>query len=66
MNLLDGVKFQGPYGMDQMSHGPLGQDQMSANHLHPVLKKQSLWCWLGDELALGYKLSTNVTNYSKI
>ena len=42
MNLLDGITFQGPYGMDQMSHGPLGQDQMSANHLYPVLKKQSL------------------------
>lgn len=24
MNLLDGIKFQGPYGMDQISHGPLG------------------------------------------
>ena len=41
MSLLDGITFQGPYGMDQMSHGPLGQDQMS-NHFYPVLKKQSL------------------------
>ena len=35
IDIVDRTKFQGPFGMDQMSYGPLRQDPMSANP--PVL-----------------------------
>lgn len=53
MDVLDGTQFQGPFGMDQMSHGHFGEDQMSCKVLlfsqvpilinmcpHPLKKKK--------------------------
>lgn len=33
MDVSDGNKFQGPFGVHQMSYGHFGQDKMSANWL---------------------------------
>lgn len=36
--VLDMTKYQGPFGVDQMSYGYFGQDQMSASPLRWLLE----------------------------